>query len=223
MENNVRMTTESSPLFKLQGRWVLINLSTDNLRTKELDLDRTESMQALVDGEMKRNSGELGYGGYLERRGWYVRNANFMTPGSERVIHLGIDFWVPTYTAVYAPLPGIVDSFQDNAAVGDYGPTVIIRHQIKRGEEIFALYGHLSRDSLKALHVGMQVPAGAVVGQIGSEKENGNWPPHLHFQLIRDLGGKSGDYPGVTSEADLPFMKKNCPDPLAASYVTYRE
>ena len=34
---------------------------------------------------------------------------------------------------------------------------------------------------------------------------NGNWPPHLHFQIILDLLDKKGDFPGVAapSERDL--------------------
>jgi hypothetical protein len=48
---------------------------------------------------------------------------------------------------------------------------------------------------------------------VSSIRKNGDWPPHLHFQLIWDLGGKWGDYPGVAAERDLEFYKENCPDP----------
>jgi hypothetical protein len=44
---------------------------------------------------------------------------------------------------------------------------------------------------------------------------NGNWPPHLHFQLIRDMQGKRGDYPGVVRADELAFYRDNCPDPMA--------
>jgi hypothetical protein len=35
----------------------------------------------------------------------------------------------------------------------------------------------------------------------------------LHFQIINDMQGKKGDYPGVSSKKELAFYKKNCPDP----------
>ena len=42
---------------------------------------------------------------------------------------------------------------------------------------------------------------------------NGDYPPHLHFQIINDLQGNFGDYLGVCSANELDFYKENCPDP----------
>jgi hypothetical protein len=42
---------------------------------------------------------------------------------------------------------------------------------------------------------------------------NGDWPPHLHFQIISDMGTKRGDYPGVCSKSEKDVYKKMCPDP----------
>jgi len=50
---------------------------------------------------------------------------------------------------------------------------------------------------------------------LGKPDENGGWPPHLHFQLIRDMQGFVGDYPGVCAKQDLTFYANNCPDPSA--------
>ena len=44
--------------------------------------------------------------------------------------------------------------------------------------------------------------------------ENGNWPPHLHFQLILGIESYHGDYPGVCNDGDLDFYKNNCPNPM---------
>jgi hypothetical protein len=55
---------------------------------------------------------------------------------------------------------------------------------------------------------------GEVFAYLGTAEENVNWPPHLHFQLIYDLQGRSGDYPGVCFREELSFQKKNCPDPI---------
>jgi peptidoglycan LD-endopeptidase LytH len=43
--------------------------------------------------------------------------------------------------------------------------------------------------------------------------ENGNWPPHLHFQLIADMEGWKGDYPGVCKYSEREKWLGNCPDP----------
>ena len=42
---------------------------------------------------------------------------------------------------------------------------------------------------------------------------NGDYAPHLHFQIIKDVQDFVGDYPGVCSKMDLEFYKKNCLDP----------
>jgi len=42
---------------------------------------------------------------------------------------------------------------------------------------------------------------------------NGDYAPHLHFQIIIDMEEKTGDYPGVCSENKLEFYKNNCPNP----------
>jgi murein DD-endopeptidase MepM/ murein hydrolase activator NlpD len=49
------------------------------------------------------------------------------------------------------------------------------------------------------LRVGQRFRAGETVGTIGSYPENGDWPPHLHFQLITDMLGLEGDFPGVVA------------------------
>jgi murein DD-endopeptidase MepM/ murein hydrolase activator NlpD len=71
----------------------------------------------------------------------------------------------------------------------------------------------LSRLSIKSLIKNTQITQGQVVGFTGSSKVNGDYAPHLHFQIIKDIQHYLGDYPGVTSELDLPFYIENCPDP----------
>ena len=51
------------------------------------------------------------------------------------------------------------------------------------------------------------------IGNLGVASVNGDYAPHLHFQIIRDLEDNFGDYPGVASENNIPFYKRNCPDP----------
>jgi hypothetical protein len=48
---------------------------------------------------------------------------------------------------------------------------------------------------------------------LGDTSVNGDYPPHLHFQIIKDIQGYQGDYPGVSSKKDLDFYRNNCPNP----------
>ncbi|WP_158211927.1 peptidoglycan DD-metalloendopeptidase family protein [Robiginitalea sediminis] len=158
---------------------------------------------------------QVAYGGYLERRGIYAGFGHF--GGQENVprnIHLGVDFWAPAGTPVLAPVSGKVHSLAHRLTPGDYGPVILLEHDMPNGQRLFSLYGHLSPESLTGLYPGRAIGAGEVLGSLGLEADNGGYPPHLHFQLIRDLEGYSGDYPGVCSPEELDFYRQNCPDPL---------
>ena len=76
------------------------------------------------------------------------------------------------------------------------------------------LYGHLSEASLDGLAIGKVIARGDKIAEIGPRQFNGNWPPHLRFQLIEDMQEYQGDYPGVVREAELDYFKENCPDPF---------
>ncbi len=156
---------------------------------------------------------KIGVGGYLEHRIIYEAHENFATASADfRNIHLGVDFWAQAGTPVFAPLAGEVHSFQVNPGSGNYGPTIILFHP---SQGIYSLYGHLAEQDLEELSVGMPIAAGQLLCHLGEPNENGGWPPHLHFQLIRDMQGYSGDYPGVCSQRDLAYFASNCPDPLS--------
>lgn len=109
-------------------------------------------------------------------------------------------------------MDGIVHSFQDNNNFGDYGPTIILDHS-SSGKPLYSLYGHLTRASLNGLFVGKVIKAGEQLGQIGPFPENGDWPPHLHFQLMTDMLGLTGDFPGVCSLSDRARFLAICPNP----------
>jgi very-short-patch-repair endonuclease len=131
--------------------------------------------------------------------------------GMGRSLHLGIDIWGKPYTKVIAPLNGIVHSFAFNNAFGDYGATIILTHNLD-GESFHTLYGHLSLNSIKNIQEGDVVRKGDVIAEFGIPFENGQWPPHLHFQIIKDLQGMKGDYPGVCAVSEKEFYLNNCPD-----------
>jgi murein DD-endopeptidase MepM/ murein hydrolase activator NlpD len=152
-----------------------------------------------------------GVGGYLENRSLYSETDLFQGD-RERCIHIGIDVFMVAGTPLYAAADGVVQSYANRQVYGDYGPVIVLRHRIN-DFEFHCLYGHLSEASLDGLHEGKPFAAGEKIAEIGSRPLNGNWAPHLHFQLIRDMQGNRGDYPGVVRPADLDFYKENCPDP----------
>jgi murein DD-endopeptidase MepM/ murein hydrolase activator NlpD len=134
------------------------------------------------------------------------------TEAEPRRLHLGVDIWGPSGTKVMAPLDGIVHSFAFNNNDSDYGATIILTHHLD-GVGFHTLYGHVSLNSLKNLHEGQTVTRGEVIAEFGMRFENGNWPPHLHFQVIADMDGWKGDYPGVCRFSERVQWLSACPDP----------
>lgn len=202
----------SEPLTSINS--IALDLSATNT---ELNSSIYGNTSTFCDYIRAKLDGKIGYGGYLEHRVIYESHENFATASADfRNIHLGMDFWVEAGTPVFAPLAGEVHSFQINPGSGNYGPTIILYHS---AEKIYSLYGHLASSDLAQLKVGAQINAGQELCHLGKPDENGGWPPHLHFQLIRDLQGFQGDYPGVCSLSDVDFYAQNCPDPASFSLI----
>jgi peptidoglycan LD-endopeptidase LytH len=198
---------------------------------KGLDPDQiadTEAFAAYITALLRQHGCRYGIGGYGEHRTLYARSKYFdggagrgsetsrrgeVGPdGSEpRRLHLGIDIWGPAGTKVMAPMEGVVHSYAFNNNDSDYGATLILTHNIE-GVGFHTLFGHLSLNSLKNLYEGKNIGKGEVIGEFGMRFENGNWPPHLHFQLIRDMQGWKGDYPGVCKYSERAQWLENCPD-----------
>jgi murein DD-endopeptidase MepM/ murein hydrolase activator NlpD len=201
--------------FPIKGKFKKKDLLKIDLSESNPDLPKDKSLESLhefVFGSIEAANAKGAYGGYAEKRNLYERSSVFSGEELFRNIHLGIDFWFPAGTAVCAPLPGKVHGFQDNDSMGDYGPTIILEH-VLGNERFYSLYGHLSRESLKDLKVGQMILRGDVFAYLGTPDVNVNWPPHLHFQLIYDLKGKTGDYPGVCFETEKKEYLENCPNP----------
>ncbi|WP_318520702.1 peptidoglycan DD-metalloendopeptidase family protein [Photobacterium leiognathi] len=150
-------------------------------------------------------------GRYAEHRLIYQDKANF-TDSPDRTVHMAIDLGLPAGTPVYAPLDGEVFGVANHTADGDYGPTVILKHELE--DHIFyTLYGHCATEYLSTLTVGQKITAGQQFTAIGKTEENGGWAPHLHFQIIKDMGDFSDDYPGVIDPEQFDFYQDNCPNP----------
>ena len=195
--------------------YVSVDLSKENRDLKSINVSSSSDLAKFVKYQIQLQGGKIAYGGYLETRGIYQRSTYFnenTKPEDERNIHLGVDIWIDAGTNVLAALDGEIHSFNNNLNHGDYGPTIILKHEIE-GFVFYTLYGHLSVESLSELEVGMKLDQGGKIGQLGTAKVNGDYPPHLHFQIILDMEEYWGDYPGVSSLNSLEFYKKNCPDP----------
>jgi hypothetical protein len=168
-----------------------------------------------LEGRMAEQGARFAIGLYGEDRDVY-RGDQFRTPASPewRSQHLGIDIFIAAGTPLYAPLKGKVLSVADNDLPFDYGPTVILEHQAGEGGPVFwTLYGHLSRETLAMVHDGMTVEAGQQIGSIGGHTVNGGWAPHLHFQIITDRLGKTGEFHGVGQPSLWPVWNRISPDP----------
>jgi hypothetical protein len=189
-----------------------VDLSAERADRNGIQLWENEVLSKYLETVKTEQKAEILFGGYLERRAIYRSASQFQSSDEPRDIHLGIDFWTSASTPFYALWPGVIHSFQDNRNFHDYGPTLIVCHQIN-GESIHVLYGHLSQDSMSNWKLGNTVAEGDFLGRIGAEDENGNWPPHLHLQFIRDMEGWQGDYPGVCALSQMSHYRQNCPDP----------
>jgi len=190
-----------------------IDLSSSNKDLESVNVASSQDWENYIDAYLLERNMQVAYGGYLEKRNIYNRSDYFNNSDVDRNIHLGVDFWAPEKTSVHAVLDGTIHSFQNNDNFGDYGPTIILEHEFD-GETFYSLYGHLSLKSLESITLGQKIGAGDQIGWLGDASVNGDYAPHLHFQLILNLEGKKGDYPGVCSSEKMNWYAENCPNPL---------
>ncbi|RYF89156.1 MAG: peptidase M23, partial [Chitinophagaceae bacterium] len=178
-------------------------------------LNDTDHFSQYIVQQLEKHNARFGIGGYAEHRTVYSRSVVFDAPkpGDEpRRLHLGTDIWGPAGTRVFAPIGGMVHSFAFNNQFGDYGATMVLLHQLD-GMPFYSLYGHISLRDIDHLAQGQYVVRGEEIAHFGEPHENGHWPPHLHFQLISDMGLYSGDYPGVCRYSEREQWLANSPDP----------
>ncbi len=198
----------------------VLDLSVESPELADLeDLDDSAAFSAWVERRMRELSASVGVGRYDEARSIYTTPA-FRSSSRDvpewRTVHLGVDLFAPPGTEVFAPLPGRIESVQNNRARLDYGPTVILAHEVEPGLRFFTLYGHLDGGSVEALRPGEEVAAGRPIARIGDRPENGDWAPHLHFQIVADLLDYEGEFPGVAAPGQRDLWLSLSPDPAPA-------
>ena len=181
---------------------------------------------------MEEAGAEAGIGLYDEARQVYTAG-QFTLDSDEmperRTIHLGMDVFLPAGSPVFAPMEGKVHSFRNNTQPLDYGPCIILEHAAEEREgtvepegttgtagsapTFYTLYGHLSVESLTGLFEGKRIEKGERFATLGDPAVNGGWPPHLHFQVVTDMLGKKGDFPGVGGPGQRNVWRSLSPDP----------
>ena len=214
---------------------VPFNSKTDTLFALDLTANNTavtheivsdiDLFSAYINQCLQQSGARYAIGGYDEHRTVYSRSKVFDGADENeepRRLHLGTDIWAAAGTPVYAPIDGTVHSFGFHETYGDYGAVIILEH-VFNGEHFHTLYGHLSHQSLQGLQEGKQINAGELLAHFGVPVENGHWPPHLHFQVIRDMQGKKGDYPGVCKFSEREQYLQNCPDPSFLLQATFEK
>ena len=190
--------------------------------------------------EMKAAGVAVGVGRYNEARPIYSDDLFAVATDelpARRTVHIAIDLFQPAGAPIYAPLDGAVHSYANNSGHQDYGPTIILQHTISRHETraqraparqetqdtggsdgegalvFYTLYGHLSEESLAGLYPGKIIRQGERFCEMGDYPINGDWPPHLHFQIITDLLGNSCGFNGVATPSERAVWLSLCPDP----------
>jgi len=202
------------PFETWREKLVALDLSASNTELTGTILEDIHQFSEWINKKITEAKACYAIGGYAEHRTVYSKSRVFDSiKGREpRRLHLGVDIWSQAGTPVMAPLDGVVHSFAFNNQPGDYGATIILSHRLER-QSFFTLYGHLSYSSIQQLQEGKQIKSGEPFAFLGIPEENGQWPPHLHFQLIETMDGWKGDYPGVCPFSEKDNWLANSPDP----------
>lgn len=197
-----------------------LDLSVSNLDLSKRAIENASDFEKYIESILTKNNAKVAFGGYNEERNLYKRSAVFNAAETEeRNIHIGLDLWIKAGTKVLAALDGKVHSFNYNNNLGDYGPTILLEHHIEN-QKFYTLYGHLSLESIAELTIGTVFTKGEPMTTLGDATVNGDYAPHLHFQIIKDIAENTGDYPGVCSKNKRNYYLDNCPDPNLLLKIT---
>ena len=196
---------------------IVLDLSVESPLVNGIAIENdVAEMSRAIFGQMHQKGAVIGIGCYDEPRAIYISDAYRQQRDQMpemRTIHMGIDLHMVPGSGIRAFYDGMVHSFNNNASPYDYGPTIILSHETGDGVTFFTLYGHLSPESLENLSVGQVIAGGEKFAEIGDTHVNGGWPPHLHFQIITDMLGETGNFKGVAPPSQRRVWKALSPDP----------
>ena len=162
-----------------------MSVSSDWIGHQE-DFNNLDLLQFKIDQLQKEVPSKIIAGGYLEPRALYTSTA-YDTVGNSgresRSIHLGIDYWLPEYTPVHAIIDGEVVIAINDEGDKEYGGLVVLKHKVNNFY-FYTLYGHNTVESAIKHNVGDTILKGEKIVELANYPENGNWVPHLHFQVM---------------------------------------
>lgn len=197
------------------AHWLDLGMDSVELGNQSIVLDDVQ-LKDQIEKVIQESGKSVGLGKYNEVRPFYTSSA-FEVDSNDgpawRTVHLGLDVFINAGETVFAPLKGTIYSVADNVGNRNYGPTIILKHDILPELTFYTLYGHVDKSTLAKCKAGDKVKAGAPIGKIGDLHENGGWSPHLHFQIMLDTLEKEGDFPGVAAPMLIDVWKSICPDP----------
>ena len=187
----------------------------------QTDFNNIDFFQFKIDQLQQEYPTKIISGGYLEPRPLYTATAydKIGNYGPEsRTIHLGIDFWLPTNTPVHALFDGEIAIAVNDHGDKEYGGLVVLKHK-EEDLEFYTLYGHLDPASVLHYQKGGTILKGQKIGVLGDKTVNGNWAPHLHFQVMLSLLDYTTDFPGVAYANQIAVWKSLCIDPNALFHI----
>ena len=223
---------ECKPVIEIpddENALTVLDLSVQSPDIDGHDTDDTARFTERVFRRIADDGASIGIGRYMEPRGFYLTDqfaGREGDPRERRTVHLGIDVFAEAGTEVRAPLASKVRAIENNADRLDYGPTVVLEHLSPHGR-FWTLYGHLEQASVNELEIDQEISAGEPFARLGAPPENGDWPPHLHFQIVTHFLGHGGDFPGVALPRERTAWSSFSPDPNLILRLpvetTYRE
>jgi len=211
-------TVNFSSLFPTVGKEKIhpLDLSVSSTWTGlQSEFNDLDLFQFKIDQLQKLVPNKIIAGGYLEPRSLYTSSAydKIGNMGVERrSIHLGIDFFLPEQTPVHALFDGTVVIAVNDEGDKEYGGLIIIQHRFN-DFNFYSLYGHLTVASVEGKEIGHSVKKGDCIGHLGTYPENGNWAPHLHFQIMLSILDYTKDFPGVAYPNQIDVWRSVCPNP----------
>lgn len=172
----------------------------------------TTDLKAITESEKYKRMLEKGFiVGSGEERIYYDRKPGMPAESEDEPtnLHLGVDYMVVAGTDItsifdgevinllssddFVPDDGIVNLYKGE---GGYGNMLLIKHKLPDGQEFYSLYGHLadSDNPEKTFKIGDTVRKGGKIGEVGKSFsiENGGWPSHLHFAIMKSPDDISG-------------------------------
>ena len=207
----------SSPIITIDQAAIVFDLGKGaNINGISINGLTVDEFTTLVESAMVSANTKYGFGKWGEIREIYINelfDSIAEDSNEKRNIHMGVDVFCQSGEDIYTPLDARIHIKSNNKNELDYGPMLILEHKNHEGGLFYTLYGHLSLHSIANIEEDQIVKAGQKIAKVGAPPENGNWPPHLHFQLILDLFDLGADFPGValSSEKEMWLTLSPCP------------